>query len=219
MNTIKSLCAVVLLCCSVSYTRANTILTDPGPGPGANVGGGSGGNAGFDFAVGSAPLSITALGLWDENGDGFSSEHVIGLWDNSGNLLAKAVMQIGTGDPLIGEFRYAAVLIPTVPGPVILSAGTTYVLGAAFLDLDPDHFKLNLSGDQATFDPAVTAGNARISSGGFAFPDENFGPGSFVGPNAQFTVVPEPETAVLLVLGLVLGGFLFVRRRLAAASH
>src|SRR5207248_7578803 len=118
-------CVAALSCAANFHAYANTILTDAGSGLAGTV---SGGNFGYDFTVGSTPLMITALGLWDgpqsngSIGDGFASEHFVGLWDNSGYLLAKAVMPIGMGDMLIGEFRYAAVLIPTNPGPVILSA-------------------------------------------------------------------------------------------------
>ena len=153
-------CAVGTTFCLARTAQANAIITNPGPGIvdnfTANV------NAGYDFTVGPTSLMITALGLWDgpqkiqgqlsgSAGDGFASEHVIGLWDNSGNLLAKAVMQIGTGDTLINGFRYAGVLIPTNPGPVILSANTTYVLGAAFIANDPDTIVANFGGNQATF--------------------------------------------------------------------
>ena len=208
-------CAVASLGWFAGHVQANAIITNSGPGI-LNASG-SNGNVGYDFTVGSTPLMITALGLWDGpqwNGDifvgsvggGFESEHVIGLWDNSGNLLAKAVMQIGMGDTLMGEFRYASVLIPTNPGPVILSAGTTYVLGAAYIEDDPDALKINNGGNQATFDPAVSAGNVRFSSGGFSFPGDNIGPGSFVGPNALFTLVtngngvPEGGTTAALML-------------------
>src|SRR5437868_349178 len=172
--------AIVLLCCSVSYGRADTIITDPGTGiadisPGATVG--------FDFTVGSSPLLVTSLGLWDENQDGFANSHMVGLWDNSGNLLGSVTISPSTTDPLLGEFRYA-----TLGSPVTLLAGTTYVLGGSYVRLDADHY---LGTGQRTFNPAVASGNARFRTGaGFVFPVGNTGnPGSFVGPNAQFTVV------------------------------
>ena len=87
MNKIKSLAAVVVLCCSISYGRANTIITNPGPGVVGTSGGSS--TFGFDFTVGSAPIELTALGLWDENSDGFTNPHSIGLWDSSGTLLPR----------------------------------------------------------------------------------------------------------------------------------
>jgi hypothetical protein len=165
---------------------------------------------------------ITALGLWDgpefnpntggttgSIGDGFFAGHDIGLWDNSGNLLAKATVSIGTTDTLMGEFRYSSVLTPTNPGPVILSPNTTYVLGATYIQMDPDKVRDNELGSQATFDPAVSPGNVRDSiPQGFSFPSVNAGPGSVVGPNAIFAPVtgngvPEGGSTLLLMGGAV----------------
>lgn len=140
-------------------------------------------------------------------GDGFASEHIVGLWDNSGNLLAKATMLIGTTDTLMGEFRYSSVLTVIPPGPLILAANTTYVLGAAFAPHDPDLLKITLP----TFDPAVSSGNARESSGSFAFPMDNIGTGAYVGPNAIFSLVtngngvPESGRSIILMLSSLLG--------------
>jgi hypothetical protein len=214
-------CAAALICATNFDARANTIIDDAGPGPAGfssfNI------TFGYDFTVGSTPLMITALGMWDgpefnpmtggstgSIGDGFFASHDIGLWDNSGNLLAKATVSIGTTDTLVGEFRYSSVLTPTNPGPVILSANTTYVLGASFIRMDPDKLRDNELGPQATFDPAVSSGNARDSiAAGFGFPDNTLGPGSLVGPNAIFTAVstgngvPDGGNAAVMMSGAV----------------
>jgi hypothetical protein len=210
-------CGSLSILGAVTNGWANTILTNSGIGSvsavSANV------NEGYDFTVGANAIQITALGLWDgpqftppatvsgSVGDGFASEHVVGLWDNSGNLLAKAVMQIGTGDTLMGEFRYAAVLIPTNPGPVILSAGSKYVLGAAYAQFDPDMIKVSTNASQPGYDPAVNSGDARFSAGVFGFPDTVFAPGAFIGPNALFTVLTNghtiPESGATLAMMLL----------------
>src|SRR3981189_981594 len=80
------LCAVIacLLMCQIQDIRANAIITNPGPGPTSTIGDFS--TLGYDFTVGSAPLLVTALGLWDQNQDGFTNGHTVGLWDNAGNL-------------------------------------------------------------------------------------------------------------------------------------
>jgi hypothetical protein len=206
MNKFKSRCVVVLLCCCASYGQANPIITNPGPGI---VAGSNGNNTlGFDFTVGSSAIQVTALGLWDQNQDGFTNSHSIGLWDNSGNLLGSVVISIGTVNPLSGQFRYG-----NLATPIILTAGTTYVLGASYLDTDADQLVGNVAGDQATFDPAVAAGNFRfVSDNGFAFPSGNNGPGSVVGPNAQFIIVPEPGRG-LFVVALIFGALIYVHRR------
>ncbi|HEY4281727.1 MAG TPA: hypothetical protein VGM62_01600 [Chthoniobacterales bacterium] len=190
-------CSVALLVGFLAgSTCANTLLTNSGTGGAGftmeNI------TVGYDFAVGASPLEITALGLWDNNLNGFSDAHFIGLWDNSGTLLAKATVLPGTVNPLVGEFRYATV-IPIGLGPVILSAGTTYVIGAQFIENDADFFKGNDSLNQAASDPAITLGNLR-SGIGFTFPNQSFGPGSLVGPNAQFNGAGVPESGPGLLM-------------------
>ena len=127
-------------------------------------------------------------------------------------FIAKAFLVPSTVDPLDGQFRYAPI-IPIGSGPVILSAGTTYVLGASYIALDADLFIINTGGNQATFDPAVSPGNYRRTTG-FAFPnDTSVGPGSAVGPNAQFRSVPEPGSTALL-LGLAVACLICAHWRL-----
>lgn len=225
------ICAVTLTCFTAFEARANAIHTDPIGGTLSNPV--SNANFGYDFTVGSNDLLVTALGLWDgpelaiatggttgSVGDGFFSEHIVGLWDSSGNLLAKAIMQIGTGDTLMGQFRYSATLIPTGLGPVILSAGATYVLGAAYLMNDPDFSSIDFN--QTHFDGAVTGGNVRYSAGGFAFPATSNGPGAYVGPNALFTIVPNgntvPEGGNTFLLMLLPAAAVFVSRRIFLVS-
>ena len=211
MNTLKSLCILSFICCSATLARGNTIITNTGAGSllfsGANQ------NLGYDFTIGPQNIQITALGLWDQNQDGLASAHVVGLWDNSGNLLAKATIDPGTIDPLVGEFRYSSVLILTNPGPLILSAGMKYVLAGAYMMNDPDLAKATNS---ATFDPAVISGDERFSEGGFSFPSGNNGAGAFLGPNAQFTVisngVPESGSTIVLLVAACAG--IFALRRM-----
>ena len=195
MPNFKAPSIAALICCVATFAFANTIITDPGPG---GLGGTTANTTvGYDFTVGSSAIELTALGIWDWNQDGLTNAHTISLWDTAGNLLASAAISPGTVNPLVGEFRYATII------PITLSAGTTYVFGASYVGYDLDAFIRNVSGAQATFDPAVSPGNGRfVTGGGFAFPDNtSAGPGSFVGPNAQFRSVPEPGSTALL-LGL-----------------
>ena len=209
MPNFKAPSIAALICCVATFAFANTIITDPGPG---FLSGASGGNitVGYDFTVGSSAIELTALGIWDWNQDGLAEAHSVSLWDTAGNLLANTLISAGTVNPLVGEFRYATII------PITLSAGTTYVLGAGYVDHSADPFIANVSGDQATFDPAVSPGNYRRTTG-FAFPnDTSVGPGSAVGPNAQFSLangVPEPGSTALL-LGLAVVCLICAHRRL-----
>jgi hypothetical protein len=220
MNKIViSVCAAVLVCAAPFRARANTILTGAGAGnegfsmiPGSNF-------LGYQFTVGSTPLMITALGLWDGPtftvdvgftgviGDGFVDQHVVELKDTFGNVLATANMQIGTGDALMGEFRYAATLIPTNPGSVILSANTAYILQASYVQEDPDSFRVNSGSQQAAvFDPAVSGNTGSLAT---------------VGPNAIFSLVTNgvPESgSTVVMMGIALGGLMALRRLLASLA-
>jgi len=207
MSNFKAPSIAALICCVATFAFANTLITDPGPG---SLGGTTANTTfGYDFTVGSSAIQLTALGIWDWNQNGLTNAHTINLWDTSGNLLATALISAGTINPLDGQFRYATI------SPVILSAGTTYVLGATYVGYDLDPPITNDSGDQATFDPAVSPGNVRFrTGGGFGFPDNtSIGPGSLVGPNAQFRSVPEPGSTALL-LGLAVACLICAHWRL-----
>ena len=218
MNRLKLTCVVCLVCCSTILVRGNTIITNTDAGsliftnPPQNLG--------YDFTIGSQSIEITALGIWDQNQDGLASAHVVGLWDNSGNLLAKATISLGTIDPLVGEFRYSSTLILTNPGPLILSAGMTYVVAGAYMGNDPDPAKATIG---ATFDPAIISGNQRFSGGGFSFPSNSNGAGTILGPNAQFTVlsngVPESGSSVVLLFLALIALLGISRSRLLTAPR
>jgi hypothetical protein len=201
---------VVLLCCvAIQLGHANTIITNPGPGlPTTPIGNTT---AGFDFTVGSMSLMVTALGMWDQSQNGFTNAHTVGLWDISGNLLAQASLSPGTANPLIGDFRYV-----TLATPITLTAGMSYVLGATYVNADLDRVIVNVSGNQATFDPAITPGDFRQNVGltGLLFPSSNIQTGSVVGPNAVFSPVPEGGPGLVCV-ALTLVALILVRRRMA----
>ena len=213
MFRVKYIAAVLLFCCVVPLGRANSIITNPGPGlVSSSIGNTTGG---FDFTVGSTSLMITALGLWDQNQNGLTNSHSIGLWDNSGTLLAQVLISSGTVAPLTGAFRYV-----DLSAPVTLNAGMTYVLAATYLNVDLDRVVVNINGNQAAFDPLVLAGNFRQEvASGLVFPDANIQPGSVVGPNALFAPVATPETGPgVLFTALVLVALFVLRRRITPAA-
>ncbi len=82
---------------------------------------------GYAFSS-SQSTSITALGFWDNNSDGFSADHQVGLWDAAGALLGLVNLSQGTGNTLIDGFRYA-----DLASSVTLNAGATYFLAGTTL--------------------------------------------------------------------------------------
>ena len=82
------------------------------------------GTVGSKFTVGANAL-VDKLGFEDQLVNGLASSHQVGLWNSSGILLASVTVQSGTGSVLIGNWRYE-----TLPTPVTLTAGATYIVGA-----------------------------------------------------------------------------------------
>lgn len=171
--------------------------------PGAEYGGGSY-TLGFEFSVSGSQM-IDALGVYDNLGDGLSSDASIGLWDTSGNLLTSTSILAG-GGTLDGLFRYNAIT------PFALSAGTHYVVGAFTRDLASS---LNTGqGGSGSINPLVTIYGDRYSNfnNAFSFPgtsDSNVS-GAWLGANfnlaSQNSAVPEPGTWALMLVGFGLVG-------------
>ena len=183
---------------SAPVGRGNEILV--GTGSGFTFSTTTSDTRGFDFTVGTAPIRVTSLGIWDNPSNdnweflrpGLNESHSVGLWSNSGSLLASVTVPSGTAASLVNEFRYVALTTP-----ITLSAGATYILGANYSVSTNDPYRVNTGGNQAPSDPAITLNNTRYSfpsNSGFTFPAGNAEPGSLVGPNAQFTIAAVPPS-------------------------
>jgi hypothetical protein len=149
---------------------------------------------GFDYHQGSydlgwyfvvnTPITITALGFYDDLKDGLTASHPVGVYDKSTQaLLAQAT--VSPSDPLTGYFRYT----PLSP-PLALQPGHSYVLVAlvgsekylAFNQLDPAW----------TVSPAITYSGGAVNYGNpqataLGYPDTFGTSGGDFGPNFEFT--------------------------------
>jgi hypothetical protein len=167
---------------------------------------------GFSFTVASAQ-TITALGIFDDNGDGLNGAANVGLWDSSGNLLASAVVPAGTAGALDGLFRYASI------SPFGLTPGATYYVGG--YEPDDNASSLNtFQGGSGFYNPAVTVIEDQYSDFdyAFSFPDTSEGAagGAWLGANFELgsAAVPEPAPWAVMLLGVgVVGGVLRRRTR------
>jgi hypothetical protein len=188
--------ATLLLVVAVTATRANDLVTDPGPGTPTISSGAM--TLGYNFSTGSNAILVTALGIWDQGQDGLANAHTIGLWLNGGGpLIASVTVPAGTGAPLSGQFRFVDLATP-------IQITGVFIIGASYLASDADAYVSNRSGQQATWDSAIAGIGFAASSApgtGFAYPDNDDGLGSNVGPNLQFSVVPEPSNWLLFLGG------------------
>jgi hypothetical protein len=153
-------------------------------------------NYGYQFTVGSQPITITKLGVYDlGGGDGLANAHQVGLWDASQNLLRSTTVPSGTDTDLNGythtannAFRYVAIT------PITLSANTPYVIAANYPSGNADGIAdLGNNGTLAA-GAGITLNMMRYQAGGaLSFPTTEYVWASAIGgPNADFTVVPEP---------------------------
>lgn len=80
---------------------------------------------GWSFQVGAQNATVTSLGLYSPAGP-LGQAQVVGLWTSGGTLLTSVTVPAGAGPRAIGGFLYQAI------GPVVLTAGQTYVVGAVY---------------------------------------------------------------------------------------
>jgi hypothetical protein len=181
--------------------------------PGAEYGGGQY-TLGFQFNVSSAQ-SITALGVYDNNGDGLTSQAQIGLWTLGGTLLTSATIAAG-GGTLDGLFRFVSI------NSFALTPGVDYVIGSFTTDLASS---LGTGqGGTGSINPLVTIVRDRFSpfdsAFGFASDTDN-SLGAWLGANFQFsatTGVPEPAAWAMMLAGFGLVGSAMRRRQKVAVT-
>lgn len=162
-----------------------------------------------------SPVTVTAIGWYDDGLDGLRQTHEIGLWNYSpaqtGMLLTQLTISSGTNTALDGFYRKME-----LPEALTLEAGS-YVVAGTYDDFDADPVMfVNTSLPHPPHipgDPRIAVGGPAVSEGGgFRGPDMfmlvygfELGPMLFVEP------IPEPSTAglaglvsLLLISGRVL---------------
>jgi hypothetical protein len=135
-------------------------------------------------------------------GNPVGQAHRVGIWDVGGSLLVSGTVGSEPGDTLVGAWEYAGVT------PTILAPGR-YVIGAQYTVGSPDW----ATAQPNTTDPALVFIEPRLGTGiDLPFPDQSIA-GLFVGPNFQFTPVPEPAVGWLLLAGSGVMAFRFRPKR------
>jgi len=164
---------------------------------------------GWSFTV-DAPITASALGVYDSGADGLAIAHDVGLYRNSdASLIASATVGAGLAGSFDAGFRYAAL------GSDVLLAPGQYTIVMTMPELNPDLQIIEASA--VTTAPHISYTGSVFGAGSsLAIPDPS-GNGSFplgmFGPNLEIAAaVPEPQSWALALAGLGIVGYTTRRR-------
>lgn len=148
-------------------------------------------------------MTVEALAVWDEGGDGFPNPVVASLWTGLGGLLGTATID-GASDALGSAPGSGLWRFESLAAPVALTPGV-YAIGANFRGADPI---ARVSAGFATIPEISFLGPVASVAGpdsGVLFPGSPFGTSVF-GPTLLVsdggTAVPLPAPALMLLGGL-----------------
>lgn len=153
---------------------------------------------GWSFTV-NTPFTVTALGFYDDNKNGFGQSHDVGLWTSGGTLLASTT--VTNANSLTSFWRFASIT------PLALGIGSYVIAGTT----GGDNYPLSGPGG-ISYNPNITFGTDWfLLSTTLVFPTgTNSLAGAWLAPNfigqdnsSPEEVVPEPATMTLLASGLV----------------
>jgi len=177
------------------------------------------GTYGYAFTVGTQPLIVEQLGVYDNFGDGLVSKNLVGIWTAIGDLVVSAEIKKGslaslTGTPSgYGTFDNAFRWVNQTT-PLILDSNTTYYLGSSGV------YEYGSPGMEYTgvfFDytgPPLSTDVAYLGSfqngSFFTFSSTLSNSGENIGPNMVYSIIPEPSLVSLLITS---GAVLMARKR------
>lgn len=163
---------------------------------------------GWEFTV-SAPINVTSLGVWDENGNGLTDDHQVGIWLSSGGAPLVSTT-VTSANPLTNGFRYQSIT------PFTLQPGT-YVIGS-YMPTGNDRGASEAS--YATQSPITYTRILFLYDSGFTIPTEEwvgYDGGNF-GPNFQFVSATGVPTLnewgmIIFIILAGLGAVYYMRRQ------
>ena len=193
------LCVVALLVPTASFSAAIDFASAP-------VAHDSQLSLGFVFTT-NADVEVTSLGYYDEDQDGFLTNHEVGIFNSNGQLLISTMLTAGSESHLDGLYRYRAVT------PITLPANETFTI-AATTGGNADGFAFGTNATISGFvvDPSI---NVASDAARFIYQDDDilrlptdafiytiYGGPNFNGRVNDVSGVPEPATATLALSAL-----------------
>jgi hypothetical protein len=181
-----------------------------------------GGSLGLDFDV-FTPITVTALGVFDSNGDGIVGAQQVAIYDrNSQTIVIPYMVFTGSGDTLINGNR-----MRNLDVPVVLAVGNYSVVADGFSAGDPNGNSscvgnpapsclpdnpFTLSTENSNGGAIQFVGGARYDASAGVYPlTIDAGPENRYLAGTFAFDVPEPSTLALLAAGLL--GVYSMRRR------
>lgn len=160
---------------------------------------------GWEFTT-TAPVTVKALGFYDDLKNGLTQNHAVGIYDTAGTLLVSTTVL--TTDPLVSFFRMHNIT------PLVLAGSTTYFIQAV---TGTENYTWGTNG--FVVDPSISFNVDAFfgpASGVLAFPNDSDGiTDGYFGPNFSTDyAAPLPSTLVFLGSGLM-GLIGLARRRLS----
>jgi hypothetical protein len=213
--------AAIVFAIATTAAGATVAIVDDGGGAGAS-------HSNYDVAgytfTNATDISVTSLGIWENENGTLAEDHQVGIYDLGGNLQVSAIVTSVTAADGQG-YGYAPLTLAHV-----LTAGTWFI-GAYYNQGSADHMRdpgnapamaagltFNAAAvyyNSSAFDPNTLAG-----AGLYVQPDNQRG--SFFGPNFQFNdasaAAPEPGTLPLVFIGFAAAAF-GLRRRITSGAE